>query len=151
MPTRTQRPEPDALEVVLGPRATFSGTLRSETSIRIDGAVEAGLIETPANVILTESARVSCDIVAKTVSIRGVFQGTLRADRVELLTGSRVAGTIQVNSFYMDDGVFMQAEVMLRGARPGLPSGRADSRPAPNGFPQQPGVTTPSAPPRNKI
>jgi cytoskeletal protein CcmA (bactofilin family) len=124
MPTRTQRPQPDALEVVLGPRATFSGTLRSETSIRIDGAVEGGLIETPANVILTEGARVHCDITAKTVSIRGVFQGMLRADRVELLTGSRVAGTIQVNSFYMDDGVFMQAEVTLRGARPGQPMGR---------------------------
>jgi cytoskeletal protein CcmA (bactofilin family) len=139
MPPRTQRPEPDALECILGPRATFSGTLRSETSIRIDGAVEGGLIETPANVILTEGARVHCDITAKTVSIRGVFQGTLRADRVELLSGSRVAGSIQVNSFYMDDGVFMQAEVTLRGARPGQPAGRF----GPAAPPIQPGSPAP--------
>ena len=55
---RPQRPELDAIEVILGPRAVFSGALRSETSVRIDGTVEGGQIETPANVILTEGARV---------------------------------------------------------------------------------------------
>lgn len=119
---RVQRPQPDAIEVILGPRATFAGTIRSETSIRIDGAMEGGLIETPANVILTETARVTCEISAKNVSIRGQFHGAIRADRVELLAGSRVSGTIQVISFYMDDGVLLQAEVNLRGSsRPPLP------------------------------
>jgi cytoskeletal protein CcmA (bactofilin family) len=119
---RAQRPQPDAIEVILGPRATFAGTIRSETSIRIDGAMDGGLIETPANVILTETARVTCEIVAKTVSIRGQFHGAIRADRVELLSGSRVSGTIQVVSFYMDEGVLLQAEVSLRGtSRSALP------------------------------
>ena len=53
---RGQRPEPDAIEVIIGPRATFSGALRCDTSIRIDGAVEAGHVETPANVVLTDGA-----------------------------------------------------------------------------------------------
>jgi cytoskeletal protein CcmA (bactofilin family) len=119
---RSQRPEPDAIEVILGPRAFFSGTLRSETSVRIDGTVEGGLIETTANVILTEGARVNCDISAKTVSIRGAYRGAIRADRVELLAGSVVAGAIYVNSFYMDDGVTLQAELNLRGSgRPANP------------------------------
>jgi cytoskeletal protein CcmA (bactofilin family) len=99
----------------VGPRAALSGSLRSETSIRIDGIFEGGVIETPANLLLTEAARVVADVVAKTVSIRGAFQGTLRADRVELLGNARVAGAIFVNSFYMDDGVQLQAEVNLRG------------------------------------
>jgi cytoskeletal protein CcmA (bactofilin family) len=117
---RSQRPQPDALEVIVGPRATFAGSMRSETSIRIDGMVEGGLIETPANVVLTETARVTCEIVARVVSIRGQFHGALHADRVELLAGSRVSGVLSVNSFYMDDGVQMQAEVNLRGAPPTL-------------------------------
>lgn len=131
---RSQRPEPDAIEVILGPRATFNGTLRSETSVRIDGAVEGGLIDTPANVILTEGARVNCDISAKTVSIRGAYRGTIRADRVELLAGSTVAGAIYVSSFYMDDGVTLQAELNLRGsgraANPLVGGPRSETQPS---------------------
>lgn len=115
---RGQRPEPDAIEVILGPRATFNGHLRCDASVRIDGSVEGGQIETPANVVLTESARVQCDIIAKTVSIRGIYKGTLRADRVELLQGSQIYGTLQVNSFYMDEGVLMRAELHIQGLLP---------------------------------
>lgn len=113
---RVQRPEPDAIEVTLGARATFAGSLRSETSIRIDGTVDGGLIETHANVILTEGARVTCEIVAKTVSISGAFQGSIRADRVEMLAGSRVSGVLNVNSYFVDGGADLQAEVRVRGA-----------------------------------
>lgn len=110
-----QRPEADAIEVIIGPSASFEGHLRSDTSVRIDGAIEGGQIETTANVILTESARVQCDIIARTVSIRGVYHGTIRADRVELLEGCQVHGALHVNSFYMDDGVALRAEVNIRG------------------------------------
>lgn len=115
---RSQRPEPDVIEVIIGPRANFRGELRCETSVRIDGAVEGGLIETPANVILTEPSNVVCDINAKTVSIRGTYRGTIRADRAELLEGSKVYGAVIVNSFFMDDGVLLQAELTIRGADP---------------------------------
>jgi cytoskeletal protein CcmA (bactofilin family) len=112
---RTHKPEPDAIEVIIGPRASYNGVLRSETSVRIDGLVEGGRIETPANVILTETARVQCDIAARTVSIRGVYRGTIRADRAELLEGSQVSGALYVNSFYMDDGVLLRAELNIQG------------------------------------
>jgi cytoskeletal protein CcmA (bactofilin family) len=113
---RTQKPEADAIEVILGPRASFAGELRSDTSVRIDGAVDGGRVETPANVILTETARAHCDITAKTVSIRGLFRGVIRADRVELLEGSQVYGALHVNSIYMDDGVLLRAELNIQGA-----------------------------------
>jgi cytoskeletal protein CcmA (bactofilin family) len=112
---RTQRPAPDAIEVIVGPRATFSGNLRCDASVRIDGAVESGHIETPANVVLTETARVQCDITAKAVSIRGKFKGTIRADRAELLEGSQIFGALYVNSFFMDEGVLLRAELNIQG------------------------------------
>lgn len=113
---RLQRPEHDAIEVVIGPRATFSGQLRCDASIRIDGSADGGHIETPANVILTEMSHVKCDITAKTVSIRGTYQGTIRADRVELLEGSQIYGALHVNSFFMDEGVLLRAELNIHGS-----------------------------------
>ncbi len=113
---RIQKPEADAIEVIIGPRASFMGELRSDTSVRIDGAIEGGRIETAANVILTETARVQCDIWAKTVSIRGLFRGVIRADRVELLDGSQVYGALHVNSIFMDEGVLLRAELNIQGA-----------------------------------
>jgi cytoskeletal protein CcmA (bactofilin family) len=77
--------------------------------------VESGHIETPANVVLTETARVQCDITAKAVSIRGKFKGTIRADRAELLEGSQIFGALYVNSFFMDEGVLLRAELNIQG------------------------------------
>jgi cytoskeletal protein CcmA (bactofilin family) len=113
---RSNRPEPDAIEVIIGPRASYNGTLRSDTSIRIDGLVESGLLQTPANVILTETARVSCEIYARTVSIRGRFNGIIRADRVELLAGCHVSGALYVNSFLLDEGALLDGELHMQGA-----------------------------------
>lgn len=112
---RTTRPEADAIEVIIGPRATFSGTLQCDASIRVDGAIDQGRLVTPANVILTETSNVQCDIVAKTVSIRGQFNGVIQADRVEMLDGSQVQGVLNVNSFYMDERAVLRAAVNIRG------------------------------------
>jgi cytoskeletal protein CcmA (bactofilin family) len=76
--------------------------------------VEQGRIVTPANVIITETANVHCDIVAKTVSIRGRFNGVIQADRVEMLDGSQVQGVLNVRSFYMDENAVLRAAVNIR-------------------------------------
>ncbi len=112
---RNQRPEPDMIEVIIGPRATYNGVLRSDTSIRVDGIMESGMLETPANVILTETADVRCEIRARNVSIRGRFDGVIRADRAELLAGSHVSGALYVNSFYLDDGAVLDGELHMQG------------------------------------
>jgi cytoskeletal protein CcmA (bactofilin family) len=111
---RTGRPEPDAIDVVIGPRATFTGSLQCDASIRIDGAVDQGRIVTPVNVIISETANVQCDIVAKTVSIRGRFTGVIQADRVEMLDGSQVHGVLNVNSFFMEENAVLRAAVNIR-------------------------------------
>lgn len=126
---RTTRPEADAIEVIIGPRATFSGTLQCDASIRVDGAIDQGRLVTPANVILTETSNVQCDIIAKTVSIRGQFNGVIQADRVEMLDGSQVQGVLNVNSFYMDERAVLRAAVNIRGdaATPGSARSRPSS------------------------
>ena len=112
---RQNRPAPDQIDVVVGRRATFSGELRCDASIRLDGTVEGGLVETPSNVLITESARVMADIKAKTVSIAGAYKGVITADRVELLEGGRLWGTIHVRSFLLDEGAHFQGELVMVG------------------------------------
>jgi len=113
---RESRPAPDQVEVVIGQRATFSGELRCDASIRLDGTVEGGFIETPGNVLISDTARVMADIKARTVSVAGAYKGTIAADRVELLEGGRMWGVIQVRSFLLDDGAHFHGELVMEGA-----------------------------------
>jgi len=101
---RDSRPNPDQIEVIIGPRATFSGQLRCDGSIRLDGTVEGGLIETPANVLITESARVMVDIKARTVSVAGAYKGT-----------------INVRTFLLDEGAHFQGQLVMQNAEPADP------------------------------
>jgi cytoskeletal protein CcmA (bactofilin family) len=126
---RESRPAPDQIDVVLGPRATFNGQLRCDGSIRLDGTVEGGLIETPANVLITESGRVMADIKARTVSIAGAYKGSIVAERVELLEGGRLWGSINVRSFLLDEGAHFQGELLMQGGEESvsLPPPRPDA------------------------
>ncbi len=118
---RESRPAPDQIEVIIGPRATFSGELRCDASIRLDGTVEGGLVETPGNVLITESGRIMCDIKARTVSIAGAYKGSIKAERVELLEGGRLWGTINVRSFLLDEGAHFQGELIMQDEQPEEP------------------------------
>ena len=89
---RDSRPAPDQIEAIIGPRATFEGRLRCDGSVRVDGTVEGGSIETLGNVLITAGARVMADIKAKTVSVAGGYKGTITADRVELSGGRAAVG-----------------------------------------------------------
>ena len=113
---RDSRPAPDQIEAVIGQRATFDGRLRCDGSVRIDGTYEAGAIETLGNVLITETGRVMADIKAKTVSVAGAFKGTITADRVELLEGGRLWGTIHVKSFLLDEGAQFDGQLVMQGA-----------------------------------
>ena len=118
---RERPPEPDAIEVVIGPRAGFNGHLRCDGSVRIEGVVEGGTIETPANVIIAPSGRVMANIYARTVSVSGAFKGMITADRVELLEGGRIWGTVRVASFLLDEGGFISGELIMQGETPEEP------------------------------
>jgi len=118
---REKRPEPDQIEVILGPRASFNGHLRCDGSIRLDGVVEGGSIETPANVIVTASAKVIADITARNVSVSGAVKGTITAERVELLDGGRIWGTVKAASFLLDEGGFLRGELVMQGEVPEEP------------------------------
>ena len=110
---RERRPEPDRIELTIGPNVTLQGEIRCEGSVRIDGVIEGGRIETLGNIIIGQDARVVADIQADTVSVAGAYKGELNAKRVELLDGGRMWGTIRVESFLLDEGGFMRGELVM--------------------------------------
>ena len=110
---RERRPEPDRIELTIGPNVTLQGEIRCEGSVRIDGVIEGGRIETLGNIIIGHDARVVADIQADTVSVAGAYKGELNAKRVELLDGGRMWGTIRVESFLLDEGGFMRGELVM--------------------------------------
>jgi cytoskeletal protein CcmA (bactofilin family) len=112
---RDSRPAPDQIEAIIGPRATFDGRLRCDGSVRVDGTMEGGSIETLGNVLITAGARVMGDIKAKTVSVAGGYKGTITADRVELLEGGRLWGTINVRTFLLDEGAHFDGQLVMQG------------------------------------
>jgi cytoskeletal protein CcmA (bactofilin family) len=127
---RERRPEPDRIELTIGPNVTLTGEIRCEGSVRIDGVIEGGSIETLGNIIIGHDARVVADIQADTVSVAGAYKGELNAKRVELLDGGRMWGTIRVESFLLDEGGFMRGElVMVTDDEPKEPEAAEYSKP----------------------
>lgn len=111
-----EKPAPtptDKIENVLGASASFSGHLKADGGIRIDGAFE-GSIETAGNVIIGEGARVIADLIARNVSVAGSIKGNIQtAGRLEILATGRVFGDIKVASLLIDEGgVFRGQSIM---------------------------------------
>lgn len=119
--SKERRPDPDVIDVSLGPRATFSGNLRCDGSIRIEGVMEGGELETTGNVIIGPGAKVQANIRARTVSISGAYNGEIDAVRVELLEGGRAWGVIKVASFLLDEGAYLRGELIMQGDAPAEP------------------------------
>ncbi|HEX3245125.1 MAG TPA: polymer-forming cytoskeletal protein, partial [Chloroflexota bacterium] len=83
------------VQSVIGPQTSFSGTLRSETAVRILGAVDGEIISSQS-VAVEESARVKARITAETITVAGEVNGEIQcAGRVEILPSGRVHGEIQ--------------------------------------------------------
>jgi cytoskeletal protein CcmA (bactofilin family) len=119
--SKERRPDPDVIDVSLGPRATWSGNLRCDGSIRIDGVMEGGELETLGNVIIGPSGKVMANIRARTVSISGAYNGQIDAQRVELLEGGRAWGVIKVASFLLDEGAYLRGELIMQCEAPAEP------------------------------
>jgi cytoskeletal protein CcmA (bactofilin family) len=109
---KTKAPPVETLETVIGPTASFQGTVRADGNIRIDGVFE-GAIETASNLIIGDQAKILADIVAHNVSVAGAVKGNISANRVEVLESGRIWGDLTVNSFTLDDGGFVSGQVNM--------------------------------------
>ena len=121
---RAQRPaQNEALESVVGPTSTLTGTLRSDGGVRVDG-VFGGIIEVAGNVVIGRDGRVTGDITARNVTVGGLVQGNIDGTgQLQILATGRVIGDISVSSVMIDEGGMFQGSSRLRGFdQPALPA-----------------------------
>lgn len=101
------------VQSVIGPQTSFSGTLRSETAIRILGAVDGEIISTQS-VAIEESAKVKASVTAETITVAGEVIGEIHcAGRVEILPSGRVNGEIQAGTLVMQEGAFFEGHLKM--------------------------------------
>ncbi len=119
----------DKIETVIGGNTSFSGHLKSDGNIRIDGMCEDGTIEVVGNVLVSETGRVSAKIIAENVSVAGEVTGEIHAyGRLEIIGDGRVRGDVRVANFYKDESAVLEGNLSM-GEETGdeLPAANGDS------------------------
>jgi cytoskeletal protein CcmA (bactofilin family) len=88
----------------------FEGELRFQNTFRIDGRVK-GRIVSDNTLVVGETARIDADIECGVISIRGTVQGRVQGrQRVELLAGCRVQGSLVSPRLVIEEGAFFQGD-----------------------------------------
>jgi cytoskeletal protein CcmA (bactofilin family) len=96
--------------------AEFIGELRFRNTFRIDGHVKGKVVSDNA-LIVGESGIVEADIDCGVVSIRGSVTGRVQArQRLELLAGAKVQGTLVSPKLLIEDGAFFQGDCDMAAA-----------------------------------
>ena len=105
----------EKFETIIGANTNFNGHLTCDGSVRIDGVCEGGVIETVGNVIVSPNAMVAADILARNVSVGGAVTGRINAsNRLEILSGGRVWGDVEVGSFLLDEDGYFRGQLVMR-------------------------------------
>lgn len=88
----------------------FLGELRFRQTFRVDGHVR-GKIVSDNTLIVGETGRVEADIDCGVVSIRGTVVGHVRGrQRIEVLAGARVQGSLEAPKLLIEDGASFQGD-----------------------------------------
>lgn len=97
----------------------FMGELRFRDTFRVDGHVK-GKIVSDHTLIVGEEGSVEADIDCGVVSIRGTVKGHVCGrEKIELLAGAKVQGTLVSPKLVIEEGAFFQGECDMGAASKG--------------------------------
>jgi cytoskeletal protein CcmA (bactofilin family) len=109
----------DRATTSLGKETTFSGTMRFERSLKIEGRFQGRILSAGA-LYIEQGAEVDADIDVGSVVIAGTVRGNVTArDRVELLASARLYGDVRTAKLKIADGVVFEGKCeMIKDAAP---------------------------------
>ncbi len=112
----------------------FLGELRFRDTYRVDGRVR-GKIISENTLVVGESGRIEADIDCGVVSIRGQVTGhVIGRQRIELLAGARVTGTLVSPKLVIEDGASFSGDcAMAPPARASASAAQASPTAVPDG------------------
>lgn len=106
-------PDLERGETIIGEGASIEGTVRSERSIRVRGAVQ-GEIESGQRVVVEEAATVKARVVAEHVTVLGEINGSIECTgRVEIAASGRVAGEVTAGTLVIQEGAFFEGHLKM--------------------------------------
>jgi cytoskeletal protein CcmA (bactofilin family) len=106
-------PDLERGETIIGEGASVEGTVRSERSIRVRGAVQ-GEIESGQRVVVEEAATVKARVVAEHVTILGEVNGSIECTgRVEIAASGKVAGEVTAGTLVIQEGAFFEGHLKM--------------------------------------
>jgi cytoskeletal protein CcmA (bactofilin family) len=95
----------------------FIGELRFRDTFRVDGRVK-GKIVSDNTLVVGETARIEADIDCGIVSIKGSVTGNVHGrQRVELLAGAKVQGSLVSPRLVIEEGAFFQGDCDMSAAQ----------------------------------
>ncbi len=116
--------KPDSAEgkinTLIGKGSVVEGTLRVESSARIDGKVKGKIFVTD-NLTLGPNGVVEADVEVKRAIIGGKVKGNLKAsEKVELGAKAVVEGDISTKSLIIEEGAIFDGQSLMKGGRGSL-------------------------------
>ena len=119
---KLKSPASEELNGFMDEGTEFLGELRFRHTFRVDGRLR-GRIVSENTLVVGESARVEADIDCGIVSIRGSVVGrVLGRQRIELLAGARVQGTLVAPKLVIEDGAAFEGDCQMAPAPPAAPA-----------------------------
>jgi len=100
--------------VILGKTTSFTGILKFETTLRIQGSFK-GTIEAAGDLIVDKEAIVDADhIMVSSLTVYGNISGTVHAhDKVDMMSGAKVHGDITAAKLRIADGVLFDGKCKM--------------------------------------
>jgi len=101
------------IETVIGPESVFQGTMRSKSSIRVDGRLEGGIAEANG-IIIGDKGQVQGDINGRVVVVGGKITGNITATHsLEILPKAQVYGDIHCALLAIGEGATFEGNCVM--------------------------------------
>ena len=104
----------DSKEVVLGKTTKFTGILKFNSTLRIQGSFR-GTIDAAGELIVDKDAVVQADhVTVSSLTVYGSITGTVLAtDKVDMMSGARVHGDVSAARLRIADGVLFEGKCKM--------------------------------------
>ena len=125
---------PNAASAFLGPGSKITGTVKLDSTGRIEGEVEGEIHA--RDLVIGESAVVKATVHGATVVVHGTVTGDIRAtSRLEIRKPAKVKGNISSSVLVIEEGASFEGKCAMGGDIKGAsePASKAAEKPLANG------------------
>jgi cytoskeletal protein CcmA (bactofilin family) len=114
MSKREERKKDKASIVVLGKSTNFTGILKFNTTLKIQGSFK-GTIEAVGDLIVDKEAIIEADhITISSLTVYGSISGTVQAtNKVDMMSGAKVHGDVSAAKLRIADGVLFEGRCKM--------------------------------------